>query len=205
MESLDKVLETKHVVPLKDVVNSLRNIKSDAEVANMRKSGQASGRAFSEAMQQEWGTEKALAAFMEYRFVRNGCDGSAYVPVVAGGKNASIIHYTQNNHLLEEGEMVLVDAGGEYGGYIADITRTWPISGKFKPAQRDLYSAVLKTQRDCISLCRANAGISLDGLHEIAEKSLKDSLSQLGFDTSEKVSTNHSHDPRIRSQNPKVL
>lgn len=140
-------------------------------------------------MQQEWATEKALAAFMEYKFVRNGCDGSAYVPVVAGGENASIIHYTQNNHLLKNGDMVLVDAGGEFGGYVADITRTWPISGKFTPAQKDLYNVVLKTQRDCISLCRANATISLDGLHEIAEKSLKDSLSQLGFDISSTVGT----------------
>lgn len=77
--------------------------------------------------------------------------------------------------------MVLVDAGGEYGGYITDITRTWPISGAFTPAQKDLYEAVLTTQRLCISLCRANANVSLDELHNIADKSLKDQLKQLGF------------------------
>lgn len=100
--------------------------------------------------------------------------------------------------------MVLVDAGGvgfylhlliaisltslqEFGGYITDITRTWPISGTFTPPQKDLYNAVLATQRHCISLCRANANVSLDELHKIAETSLKDQLKQLGFDMSGNV------------------
>ena len=75
----------------------------------------------------------------------------------------------------------------EYGGYITDITRTWPISGTFTPAQKDLYNAILTTQRQCISLCRGNANVSLDGLHNIAEKALKDQLQQLGFDMSGNV------------------
>lgn len=75
----------------------------------------------------------------------------------------------------------------EYGGYITDITRVWPISGTFTAAQKDLYNAVLATQRHCISLCRANASVSLDGLHEIAEAKLTDQLKQLGFDMSGKV------------------
>lgn len=168
-------------------MNSIRVLKSDAEVANMRKAGQASGRAFTEAMRQAWTREKDLAAYLEYKFKRNGCDTSAYVPVVAGGQNASMIHYVRNDDLLQKENLVLVDAGGEYGGYITDITRTWPVSGRFSHAQRDLYNALLATQRSCIALCRVSAGISLDKLHEIAEHSLKDSLSQLGFDMSGKV------------------
>ncbi|KAK3175326.1 hypothetical protein OEA41_002573 [Lepraria neglecta] len=179
---LAKVLESSNIIPLKDIINDIRNIKSDAEIANMRKAGQASGRAFTDAMQQAWTKEKDLAAYLDYKFRSNSCDGSAYVPVVAGGQNGSIIHYTQNDHLLRDGELVLVDAGGEYGGYITDITRTWPISGTFTPAQKDLYNVVLNTQRHCISLCSANANFSLDGLHEIAENHLKDQLGQLGFD-----------------------
>ncbi len=64
----------------------MRNIKSDAEIANMRKAGQASGRAFTDAMRQAWTKEADLAAYLDYRFRTNGCDGSAYVPVVAGGQ-----------------------------------------------------------------------------------------------------------------------
>lgn len=72
--------------PLRSIMNDLRNIKSDAEIANMRRAGKASGRAFTEAMGQHWTTEKDLTAFLEYMFKRNGCDNSAYVPVVAGRK-----------------------------------------------------------------------------------------------------------------------
>ena len=186
-EGLAKILQKLHTLPLKELMNQLRNTKSPAEISNMRKAGQASGRAFTECMRQSWTQEKHLAAFLDYRFKLNDCDGSAYVPVVAGGKNASIIHYTQNNHLLNPNDMILVDAGGEYGGYITDITRSWPVSGHFSPAQRDLYTAVLSTQRHCITLCRASADISLDGLHELAESHLRDQLSQLGFDVSGKA------------------
>ncbi|KAL9127276.1 MAG: hypothetical protein Q9217_003811 [Psora testacea] len=186
-EGLAKFLKTSHTIPLKDLMNELRNIKSLAEIANMRKAGQASGRAFTEAMRQSWTKENDLAAFLDYKFRGSGCDGSAYLPVVAGGKNANIIHYTQNDHLLNNSDMVLVDAGGEVGGYITDITRTWPISGRFSPAQKDLYNAVLSTQRHCITLCRATADISLDGLHELAESHLRDQLSQLGFELSGKA------------------
>ena len=83
--------------------------------------------------------------------------------------------------------MTLLTSPQEYGGYITDITRTWPISGIFTPAQKDLYNAVLTTQRHCISLCRANANVSLDELHKIAEISLNDQLKQLGFDMSGNV------------------
>ncbi|KAL8988378.1 MAG: hypothetical protein Q9177_002539 [Variospora cf. flavescens] len=182
--ALSKILEPVTVKPLRSILNDLRNIKSDAEIANMRKAGQASGRAFTEAMRQAWTTEKDLNAFLEYTFKRNGCDASAYVPVVAGGKNASQIHYVRNDDVLLENDLVLADAGGEYGNYITDITRTWPISGHFTPPQKDLYNAILTTQRKCISLCRASASNSLDRIHQIAEETLKDSLNGLGFDMS---------------------
>lgn len=85
-DSLSKLLDQATVKPLKSILNELRNIKSDAEIANMRMAGKASGRAFTEAMRQAWTTEKDLNAFLEYTFKKNGCDTSAYVPVVAGGK-----------------------------------------------------------------------------------------------------------------------
>ncbi|CAO1597069.1 aminopeptidase [Xanthoria calcicola] len=184
VQGLATLLDQKSVKSLRSVLNEIRNIKSDAEISNMRKAGQASGRAFTKAMRQAWTAEKDLTAFLEYRFKRNGCDTSAYVPVVAGGKNASQIHYVRNDDVLLEGDLVLADAGGEYGNYITDITRTWPISGTFTAPQKDLYNAILATQRTCIALCRADASNSLDKIHQIAEASLKDSLARLGFDMS---------------------
>ncbi|MCJ1354188.1 MAG: hypothetical protein MMC33_004175 [Icmadophila ericetorum] len=186
-EGFAKVLESATVEPLKPIINDVRVFKSDAEISNLRKAGQISGRAYNEAMRQSWTREKDLCAFLEYKFKVGGCESSAYVPVVAGGENALSIHYVRNDDVLREGELVLVDAGGEYGGHITDITRTFPISPTFTPAQSDLYNAILSVQRSCISLCRRTANTSLDKLHEIAEKGLKDSLSGLGFDMSGKA------------------
>lgn len=85
-EGLEKIFETSKLKPLKPLMNDLRVLKSDAEIVNMRAAGQASGRSFTEAMRHAWTKEKDLAAFIEYKFKRHGCDGSAYVPVVAGGQ-----------------------------------------------------------------------------------------------------------------------
>ncbi|KAI1118344.1 peptidase M24, structural domain-containing protein [Nemania sp. NC0429] len=168
--------------PLKPHVNALRAIKSPAEIANMRRAGQQSGRALTAAMRRSWSFEKDLAAFLEYTYQTSGLDGQAYIPVVAGGSRGLLIHYVLNNAPLAPDELVLVDAGGEYGTYITDITRTWPLSGKFSPAQRDLYGAVLKAQRSSVSLCRASANLTLDQLHAITERGLRQELTQLGFD-----------------------
>ncbi|KAL8860615.1 MAG: hypothetical protein Q9178_002968 [Gyalolechia marmorata] len=189
VHGLAKILGQKPVKPLRGVLNEIRNIKSDAEIANMRKAGQASGRAFTEAMRQGWATEKEVAAFLEYKFKQNGCDTSAYVPVVAGGENALQIHYVRNDYALRYGKLLsriktFTYTNAEYGNYITDITRTWPVSGTFTPPQKDLYNAILATQRTCVALCRASASNSLDKIHQIAETSLKDSLSLLGFDMS---------------------
>ncbi|RDW81436.1 aminopeptidase P family protein [Aspergillus mulundensis] len=183
-DKLKKLVDHNKVKPLRPILNEMRAFKSEEEVVQLRRVGQASGRAFTEAMRHTFTGEKDLTSFLEYNFKINGCDGSAFVPVVAGGSNALSIHYTKNDDVLKDGEMVLVDGGGEMGTYISDITRTWPINGKFSDAQRDLYNAVLNVHRSCVSLCRESAGLSLDRLHGIAENGLKDQLQQLGFDLS---------------------
>ncbi|KAK3401591.1 peptidase M24, structural domain-containing protein [Sordaria brevicollis] len=168
--------------PLFGLVNSLRAIKSPAEISNMRHAGRVSGRALTSAMRRTWSSEKDLESYLNYAFTANGLSGPAYVPVVAGGSRGNMIHYVHNNRLLSPNEMVLVDAGGEYGTYITDITRTWPVNGKFSPAQRDLYEAVLTVQRKMVSLCREDAALSLDQIHRLTESGLKEQLTQLGFD-----------------------
>lgn len=168
--------------PLRPLVNDLRIIKSSAEIANMRHAGRVSGRAITDAMRRAWAHEKDLSAYLDYAFTKDGCSGPAYVPVVAGGRRANLIHYTLNNARLDPDELILVDAGGEYGTYITDITRTWPARGKFTPAQRDLYEAVLRVQRTGVALCRASSGMTLDGIHHATEAALRTELSRLGFD-----------------------
>ncbi|KAJ5594934.1 uncharacterized protein N7459_001142 [Penicillium hispanicum] len=183
-EKLKKLVDYRQVKPLKPLLNEMRAFKSENEVVHLRRLGQASGRAFTESMRKTFSMEKDLCSFLEYQFKMNGADTSAFVPVVAGGQNALSIHYTRNDDALKDGDLVLVDGGGELGGYISDITRTWPVNGKFSGPQRDLYSAVLNVHRTCLSLCRESSKLSLDKLHGIAENSLKDQLKQLGFDLS---------------------
>ncbi|MCJ1234257.1 hypothetical protein MMC14_002216 [Varicellaria rhodocarpa] len=186
-EGFAQLLGSRKVQGLKPIINDIRAFKSDAEIQNMRKAGQESGRAFTDAMGSSWMREKDLGAYLEYRFRYRGCDTSAYVPVIAGGQNALSIHNIRNDDVLRNEDLVLVDAGGEYGGYITDITRTFPISSKFTKAQSDLYNAILSVQRKCVSLCRANANMSLDQLHQVAETGLTDNLVGLGFDMSNRA------------------
>lgn len=196
------------VRPLQPLANTLRSIKSPAEVAQLRLAGRLSGRAMTAAMGKEWHSEADLEAFLYHAFATNTetnsvpgsgaaheplsravgrLAGPAYVPVVAGGSHALCIHYVSNNALLSPSDLVVVDAGGESsGGYIADITRTWPVSGQFDGPQRDLYSAVLDAQKRAVKLVReshnADATWSLDDVHNATEKLLVDNLVQIGFD-----------------------
>lgn len=89
-----------------------------------------------------------------------------------------VVYVSRANHLA------CADSIQEMGTYISDITRTWPVNGKFSDPQRDLYNAVLNVHHSCVSLCRESANLSLDRLHGIAENGLKDQLKQLGFDVS---------------------
>ncbi|KAL1306073.1 hypothetical protein AAFC00_004196 [Neodothiora populina] len=183
-EGFQKLLQASKVKPLRPLMNQIRLTKSENEILNMRKAGQVSGKVFTDAMRTPFTTEKDLWTTMDYSFKMNGLDGWAYIPVVAGGRNGLSIHYVRNDQPLKEGEMVLVDAGGEYGGYITDITRTWPVNGRFTDPQKDLYEMILRVQRSVVSLCREDADMSLDKLHRVTENGLRDGLKRLGFDVS---------------------
>jgi intermediate cleaving peptidase 55 len=183
------------IKPLRPLLNELRVLKSPAEITNMRRAGQHSGRAITDAMRQSFAYEKDLDSFLDYWFKQDLCDGPAYVPVVAGGINANTIHYVSNDMALRPNDLVLVDAGASYGGYVTDITRTWPVNGKFSPAQKDLYNLLLAVQRSCVALCRTSASLSLDKLHSIACNSLAAGLKDLGFnmDNRDAISTIFPH------------
>ena len=166
------------------MMNAIRMTKSEAEIECMRKAGKESGLAYATVMAQYQTTEKDLWNDLSYTFRKRGLQGDAYVPVIGGGQNALSIHYVRNDAALEQGDMVLVDAGGLYGGYITDITRTWPVNSRFSDAQRDMYNMILAVQKSCVSLCREDADMNLDRLHRVAENGLRTGLKDLGFDLS---------------------
>lgn len=178
----------KNVRSLSSEIAELREIKSEAEVNVMYAASIISSRAINLAMAQvgsdsPFVTEKTLAKFLDYQFVKGGCDRQAYIPVVASGKNALTIHYTRNDDILYQDELVFIDAGGKLGGYCADISRAWPNSSQgFSDAQKDLYQVVLDTNKKCIDLCHEKNGLSLNDLHEKSVDFLVNGLRNLpGF------------------------
>lgn len=178
---LKAVIGGRKCVELSPLVHRLRINKSPAEIALMRKVGQISGRAYVDAMRQSWTSEAALQAELRHGWVRHGAEREGYVPVVAAGARANCIHYTQNDQLIKPDELIFVDAGAELGGYLTDISRAWPASGKFSEPQRDLYQAVLNVEKACIKMCTADSGHSLQTIHLESLDLLKMELRNLGF------------------------
>ncbi|SMN19918.1 similar to Saccharomyces cerevisiae YER078C ICP55 Mitochondrial aminopeptidase [Maudiozyma saulgeensis] len=165
----------------KSILADTRKIKSDAELKIMRRAGQISGKSYNQAFTKRFRNERTLASFLDHKFISGGCDKSAYIPVVATGSNALCIHYTRNDDVMFDDEMVLVDASGSLGGYCSDISRTWPVSGQFSTAQRDLYQAVLNVQKQCIDLCKVINNMSLDDIHQESLKYMRQELKNLGI------------------------
>ncbi|KAJ1818246.1 aminopeptidase [Coemansia sp. RSA 2599] len=185
-------------------VQKLRLIKSDAEVALMREAGRVSGLAFAEIIRESAPgmSESMLQSVFEHACKmalvgKSTSDGGggvavdrsaltrpAYVPVFASGEHALCMHYVLNSASMRGGDLVLVDAGAEYASYASDITRTFPVNGRFADAQRDLYSAVLSVQQQMISLCNVDSGYSLNEIHRRSTQVMATELKQIGFHAS---------------------
>jgi Xaa-Pro aminopeptidase len=130
---------------VKPLVNALRLIKDKGEIALIRKATDASiaaHQAVPRAMRPGV-TEQQISALMQYEFGRRGCERPAYSPIVGAGFNSTVLHYSQNSGTLQDGDLVVMDVGGEYSMYATDITRTLPANGKFTARQREIYDIVL--------------------------------------------------------------
>lgn len=141
---------------LEPILSEQRLHKSEAEIDLMRKAAAISVDAHKRALKacKNADFEYELEAELIYEFTRQGCRSVAYDPIVGSGANACILHYTENNQNLRHGDLVLIDAGGEYEGYAADITRTFPVSGTFSSYQKSIYELVLKAQKAGIALIK---------------------------------------------------
>jgi len=113
--------------------------------------------------------------------MRRGAARLAYPPVVASGVSNLILHYIQNDSVLCPGDLILMDAGGEYNNYASDLTRTWPVNGKFTEAQLAVYNIVLETQQKCIQACVPDGKISLKILQGNSMRLLAQGLMKLGL------------------------
>ncbi len=138
-------------VSLDHLLHDMRLYKSRAEQSVMKKAAKISVAAHTRAMRacKPGLYEYSIEAEYNYEFSRNGAE-HAYPPIVGGGRNGCILHYTENTDQLQDGDLLLIDAGCEVEGYASDITRTFPVNGTFSPAQRDLYEIVLQAQQAAI-------------------------------------------------------
>ena len=162
-------------------VGNQRLIKDEDEIEIMRKACKISAEAHVEAMKfvKPGMTEQEIEAFYQYEFSKRGGRFSAYTPIVAGGENACVLHYVENSKPLKDGELLLVDAGCEFELYASDITRTYPINGKFTKPQLAIYEVVLEAQLKSIEAISTNNNV-MDA-QIISEKVITQGLIDLGI------------------------
>lgn len=166
---------------LAPLLGEMRLFKSEAEIALMQQAANISVKAHQRAMRRcrELQYEYQLEAELLYEFLRLGCRSVAYDSIVAGGDGACVLHYTQNNQPLQQGDLVLIDAGGEFENYAADITRTFPINGRFTTEQRLIYEVVLRAQQAGIACVRP--GCAWDEIQRTMVNTLTHGLVELGL------------------------
>ena len=156
------------ILDARQLVDKQRLIKSLYEQDTMRRSGNIAAAAHNRAMRfvKPSMHEYEVEAEFLHEFYKNGAQSPAYTSIVAGGANACTLHYNANNCVLNDGDLLLIDAGCELDGYASDITRTFPVNGKFSAAQKDLYQLVLNAQLEAIAV--AKTGHHWNAPHEAA-------------------------------------
>src|SRR5215813_1434614 len=163
------------------IVHELRVFKSAAEIEIMQQAADIAAEAHCEAMRAAKPDmhEYQIEALIEQVFRRRGAAGPAYTSIIGGGPNATVLHYINNDGQLRDGELLLVDAGAEYKGYASDITRTFPINGRYTKPQREIYDLVLKAQMSCVEMVRP--GVTHDQLKQHSIEVLTEGMVELGL------------------------
>ncbi|MEX2281967.1 MAG: aminopeptidase P N-terminal domain-containing protein [Gemmatimonadota bacterium] len=162
------------------LLDELRIIKDQHEITMLRQAARLSVDGFCRAAGLikpgigEWQIEAAIEA----EFRAQGADGSAFPSIIASGANATVLHYISNDQVMQAGELLLIDAGARYRGYCGDISRTFPVNGRFSAAQRDLYDGVLRAHDAAVAAVRP--GATIDQIHDAAQHQLIEVLRDLG-------------------------
>ena len=163
------------------LVHEMRLVKDHASIENLQRACDITVHAHEAAMRaaKPGMNERQIQAILEGTFRILGSARNGYPCIVAGGANATILHYNENDQPLRDGDLLLIDAGAEYGYFTSDVTRTYPVNGRFSPAQREVYEVVLRAQLASIEATRA--GQSFDHVHEISVRVLTEGLVELGL------------------------
>ena len=163
------------------IVHEMRVLKSAEEIELMQRAADIAAEAHVEAMKtvRPGMQEYQVEALIEQIFRQKGASAPAYTSIVGAGANATVLHYINNDGELHDGELLLVDAGAEYKGYASDITRTFPINGRFTKPQREIYDLVLKAQMSCVEMVRP--GVTHDQLKQHSIEVLTEGMVELGL------------------------
>jgi Xaa-Pro aminopeptidase len=175
------VAAPEEIVDVRAPLDALRLVKDAHEQELMRRAADISVGAHRRAMAATrvgW-FEYQVEAELAHEFLRHGAHSPAYPSIVAGGPNACVLHYRDNNRQLQDGDLVLIDAGCEYRGYASDITRTFPANGRFTGPQKDIYELVLAAQLACIDAVKP--GADFHDYHKVAERVLAQGYLDLGL------------------------
>jgi Xaa-Pro aminopeptidase len=179
---LDNIIENSDlkVIDPKVILDNMRVIKSDSEIKIMQEAASLASKAHIEGMKHSFSGigEWEIQSIIESYFSSNKSCPS-YNSIVGGGDNATILHYNSNNLLINDGDLVLVDAGCEVSGYASDITRTWPVNGKFSIAQKEIYDIVLRAELAGIEACQV--GSPWSAMHHASSTILAQGLIDLGI------------------------
>jgi Xaa-Pro aminopeptidase len=169
------------IVELDHCLNELRLYKSSSEIKAMRTAAKISADAHIRAMEftQPGKWEYQVEAEIIHEFMKNDCRSPAYPSIVGGGENGCILHYIENDHKLKNNDLLLIDAGAEYEYYAADITRTFPVNGKFTKCQKALYNIVLDAQKAAIA--EVKPGNHWNKPHEAAVRVITEGLIDIGL------------------------
>ena len=169
------------IIDPSEILHEMRLFKAPEEIDLMRKAVTASTAAHHAALQETRPGmhEYEIEALLEYHFRRHGAEGPAYPSIVASGANATILHYISNDQQMQEGDLLLIDAGSEYACYCSDVTRTFPVGREFSTPQREIYSLVLSAQKQAIAMVKP--GVLFDDVHRCATEILIKGLRELGL------------------------
>jgi len=169
------------IVDPSTILHEMRVLKSAEEIEIMQRAADIAAEAHVEVMKtvRPGMMEYEVESMVEAYFRKAGATGASYTSIVGAGGNATILHYIDNKDELKDGDLLLLDAGAEYKGYASDITRTFPINGKFTDAQREIYDLVLKTQKSCVDMVRP--GVRLEDLKTHSIELLTEGMVGLGL------------------------
>jgi Xaa-Pro aminopeptidase len=163
------------------ILHEMRVLKTPEEIEIMQRAADIAAEAHVEAMKavRPGMMEYEVEALIEAIFRKHGSAGPSYTSIIGGGGNATILHYIDNKAELKDGDLLLVDAGCEYKGYASDITRSFPVNGKFSEAQAEIYDVVLETQKSCVDMVRP--GVRLEDLKTHSIEMLTEGMVRLGL------------------------